>query len=389
MSAKNAKSAVIKKHLGLYIHIPFCVHKCDYCNFVSFDNKTDEDMNTYLNALLKEIGLRAPRFKNYKVEAIYIGGGTPSVLPDGAASIIMDAVKKHFNMNHDAEITIEVNPKSATEQKLAEYKNAGINRLSIGGQSCSDKLLRVLGRSHNAEDFKTALLTAQKYFKNINADMMIGVPQQTLKDVKAMLKMLIKNEIKHISVYSLMLEEGTPMQAKVQSGALKEPDEDETVKMYNLAIKMLKKAGIMRYEVSNFALPGYECRHNINYWILEDYLGLGLAAHSLINNVRFCNTENFALYIKDISHKKFPIENEETLSLKERKEEYIMLGLRTKNGLKLDRFNKEFNCNLLLDKAKEVEMLIKNKLIVADDGFLQLCDSAFYVLNSIVQKLID
>ncbi len=376
--------------LALYFHIPFCnERKCDYCSFISFCNKKDR-MDEYVDALIKEIKMRgAKEGKEYKISSIFFGGGTPSVLSDGQMTKIMIAIKQNFRLLPNAEITIEANPESITESKLREYLLVGVNRLSIGVQSLNDKLLAAIGRRHTSKQAKEALSLAKKIgFKNINVDMMIGLPEQTLSDVKKTVKYLIKERVNHVSAYSLILEPGTVLQEKVRVGVIKLPSEDETVEMYNLVLDMLSHAGIKRYEVSNFAMLDYECKHNQNYWRLGEYLAFGVGGHSYMKDTRFANTDDFDKYLQSIENNTLPIVSVEKLSFNERREETIMLALRTREGLNLEEFDNRFGGHFLRDKKKEIEFLSNRGFISLRNGYLKVSENAYYVLNSIILKLV-
>ena len=378
----------MKKKLSLYIHIPFCARRCGYCNFVTFVEK-ENYMFDYVDCLIKEMKTYSKKTQDYVVQSVYVGGGTPSYLHSGLMLKIFKALKENFHFLRNAEITIEANPNSLTIEKLEEYRACGVNRLSIGAQSCNNHILKDIDRLHNFEDFKMALELAQaKGFENISVDMLLGLPKQKKRDVIKMLKYLVSHEVKHISAYSLILERGTAMFNKVSSGKVNLPSEDATVEMYNAVYKYLNKKGFKRYEVSNFAIPDYECIHNTVYWTMAEYIGLGVAAHSFFGGERFANTSNLDDYIVKIENKKSPVVDKEKLTLTEQKEETIMLSLRTSKGINIETFNYKFNCNLLQDKQNEITFLLNNRFIVIERGFLRLAENAFYVLNSVVQKLI-
>ncbi len=378
----------MKKKLSIYIHIPFCARRCGYCNFVTFVEK-ENYMFDYVNALIKEMKTYSKAAENHVVQSVYIGGGTPSYLHKGLMLKIFKALKENFNFMRNPEITVEANPNSLTEEKLEEYKACGVNRLSIGAQTCNNHILKNIDRLHNFDDFKESLELAQaKGFDNISVDMLIGLPKQKKADVIKMLKYLVSHDVKHISAYSLILERGTPMFNKVSSGKAVLPTEDATVEMYNSVYKYLNKKGFKRYEVSNFAIPDYESIHNTVYWTLGEYIGLGVAAHSYFGGDRFANTTGLDDYINKVDAKKSPIIDRETLTPQEQKEETIMLSLRTSKGINIESFNYKFNCNLLEDKKTEINFLLNNRFIVVERGFLRLAENAFYVLNSVVQKLI-
>ena len=327
--------------------------------------------------------------KTHRISSIYIGGGTPSVLKDGMVGRILTQIKNYFKLLPDCEISIEVNPNSVTEKKLREYKLAGANRLSIGGQTMNEKILKLLARQHNASDTKNAIKLAKKIgFENINVDMMLSLPTQKNSDVKKMANFLIKQKIQHISPYSLILEEGTPLYKMVSQGKIKLPTEDECVEMYNTAYKILTKHGYKRYEVSNFSIPDYESKHNLNYWQMGEYLACGLAGHSFINNIRSANTSNLDDYIKSLNEDKIPVVAKEKTTLMQRKDEAIMLFLRTSTGINLKDFDNTFGGHLMVDKKKEIEFLTSHNFITVKNGYLRVNDNAFYVLNAIITKLV-
>ncbi len=378
----------MKKKLSLYIHIPFCARRCGYCNFVTFVEK-ENYMFDYVDSLIKEMKIYSKKTQDHVVQSVYVGGGTPSYLHSGLMLKIFKALKENFKFLRNAEITIEANPNSLTIEKLEEYKACGVNRLSIGAQTCNNHILKDIDRLHNFDDFKLALELAQgNGFENISVDMLLGLPKQKKSDVMKMLKYLVSHEVKHISAYSLILERGTPMFNKVSSGKVSLPSEDKTVDMYNAVYKYLTKKGFKRYEVSNFAIPDYECVHNTVYWTMAEYIGLGVAAHSYFGGDRFANTNNLDDYITKLDSKKSPVVDKETLTIEEQREETIMLSLRTSKGINIEAFNQKFHCNLLEDKKEEVLFLLTNRFIIIERGFLRLAENAFYVLNSVVQKLI-
>ena len=356
---------------------------------MSYCSKEDEQ-SIYVDALMKEIRLRGEEIgKSYKISSIYFGGGTPSMLNEGVFTNLMIQIKKYFRLLSNCEITIEVNPDSVTEAKLREYLLSGINRLSIGVQTLNDDILKVIGRQHNAKQAKNVVALAKKVgFKNISLDMMIGLPFQTLNDVKKMIKFVTKSKVQHVSCYSLILEDGTPLANKVRAGALTLPSDDDTVEMYNLCLHSFEKAGLKRYEVSNFSLEDYESKHNMTYWTMGEYLAFGVAGHSYMNDTRFANTKDFDKYIESISSDTLPIVSVEKLSLRKRKEEAIMLGLRTKDGIDIEAFDYKFGGHLLRDKKNEIDFLHLHGFITFRKGRLCVSDNAFYVLNSIILKLI-
>ncbi len=378
----------MKNKLGLYVHIPFCESKCDYCNFISFV-VDDEVKNRYVTTLLKEIEMQSKFFNDYVVDTIYIGGGTPSVLKDGLISKVVKCLKKFFNVSKTAEISCEANPNSLTLNKLNEYKKCGINRLSIGLQSFNNKLLKLLNRVHNKNQFINAIKNAKSVgFKNINVDLLLGVPKQKLYDVKAELKFLVKNKIPHISAYGLIVEENTKLSKNLKNKVYALPSEKSSVKMYDYTNKFLKNHGINRYEVSNFSENGFVCRHNLKYWNMQEYLGLGLVSSSYVKNFRCENFTNLNKYFKAVNDGKLPIKSSHKQTRKDFIEEYIMLGLRTSEGISVQTLKSLTNCDLLKKKSKEIADLLNKKMIVINDNFLKATDFGFHFLNKIILDLI-
>ena len=372
-----------KKKFSLYIHIPFCVSKCSYCDFCSFVAK-NEQVNAYLSALNAEIKARAQKYKNYDVTSVYIGGGTPSILPYGAISSILDEVRGNFDIK-DKNITIEANPNSFTREKAEEYSKAGCNRVSFGLQSHSPRILSVLNRKHNFADLENSVQYALEYgINDINVDIMLGVPTQTLDDIKETLQRVIGLPITHISAYGLICEPNTPLTKAIEKGELTLPDEDETVNMYDLIVDFLEKHGFSRYEISNFAKEGYESIHNKNYWARGEYLGLGLAAYSFVNGVHWNNTENFSKYLSNPTES---IENVEPETLETAKEEFIMLALRTTKGLNIAEYNKLFGADFLAEHKETIKKLIDENLVKIENGFLIINNP--YISNAIIAEFFD
>ena len=377
------------KKISLYIHIPFCnKSKCSYCSFISFCNQEDK-IDKYISSVREEMIMYSKQFEDYILDTIFIGGGTPSVLSSAQMTSLFSAIRQNFVISNDAEITVECNVDSLTEEKLLTYRNLGVNRISIGAQSLSDDVLSCIGRRHSAEDVVNAVRMIKRTgFENFNVDMMVGLPHQTIDDVTKMASFMVMENVPHVSCYSLILEEGTPLYASVDSGCYSLPSEDETVVMYDKVYAILEQNGIKRYEVSNFAVEGRECRHNLCYWQGGDYLGLGVSAHSYTCGVRFSNFENLDDYFSMIDSHHKPVANSEKISLLQEREEYIMLHLRTKKGINLAEFEVKFNENLQKTRENEIKFLISHNLININNGFLSIADGSFYVMNSIVLKLI-
>ncbi len=369
-----------KNEMSLYIHIPFCVSKCTYCNFCSFAGKQDY-IPQYVQALCTEIEQKAQEFGYMLITSIYIGGGTPSFLPLGYITKILDCVKQKFKLSNNISITIEGNPNSLTKEKLQEYYNAKINRLSIGLQSANADVLKLLNRAHTTQEFINTIKTAQEIgFKNISADIIIGVPTQTLEDIKQTLNLLFSLNLQHISAYGLILEPNTPLYRLVKSGKLSPLPEDLQNQMYDFVVKELKQHGFIRYEISNFAKQGFKSQHNINYWQRGQYLGVGLDAYSFVKGLHWQNTNNLDKYIQQPNKKiKTEIETIYTAKL-----ETIMLGLRMDSGLDIQKFNADFNTDFLKEYSYVLENLLNNKLVKIQNNHLIITDQ--HISNAIISE---
>lgn len=291
----------MKKEIGLYIHIPFCKSKCYYCDFISYQNK-EELLDDYINALIKEI--KYSKLEKYNIKTIYIGGGTPSILESKHIWEILKNIKPYIEKN--AEITIEVNPGTINEKKLEEYIKFGINRISIGLQSTDNNLLKQIGRIHNLEEFlKTYKIAKKVGFNNINVDLILGLPNQTLEILKNSISNIIELQPEHISIYSLILEEGTKLYDMVNKQEIRMIDEELERLMYWEAKKMLEANGYIHYEISNFAKDNFQSKHNLDCWNQKEYIGIGVAAHSYIENTRKSNTASIENYIDNINKERF------------------------------------------------------------------------------------
>lgn len=326
-----------QKELELYVHIPFCVKKCSYCDFLSAP-ATEQTKEAYMAALFAEIGGRAKDYKDRIVTSVFIGGGTPSLLSGDSIRQLMEHIREGFSLAPDAEITMEVNPGTVTTEKLTAFYAAGINRLSIGMQSAQEQELKILGRIHDFDSFCQVYREAvEAGFTNINVDVMSGLPGQTLASYKDTLEKVLRLEPmpQHISAYSLIVEEGTPFAAMADRGELPLPEEDTERAMYEETIEVLAGYGFHRYEISNYALDGYECRHNVGYWIRRDYLGFGIGAASLIDNVRFQNGRDLNAYL---AHPLACREEQQSLTTQEQMEETMFLGLRLIRGVSYPEF---------------------------------------------------
>lgn len=395
MSINNLSLSIYdtgRKSLSIYVHIPFCNSKCKYCAFVSMV-ASEDDKKRYFVDLMNEIKLQAKKYAGfYSVSSIYIGGGTPSCLDYYYVRDLLSCLYKNFAVKNTAEITIEINPNSADKTKIREYVLSGVNRFSIGLQSVNPKILKDMGRTHTVQDFENVVAEIREYgVKNISADMIIGYPGQKLSDIKDTIALLLKLQIPHISTYMLQIEQGTKLKALVDNGSVSLPNEDLVIDMYNYVFDTLSKEGYNRYELSNFAKPTFESFHNSVYWKRKDYLGIGLAAHSYIEGTRFANTENITKYASKIENEQeIPVEISKTLSKEEQKEEFIMLSLRTKEGIDLEAYKQEFGENLAAKKKDTIATLIKlGFIILTNDNHLICSNKGFLVLNRLILELVD
>ena len=378
------------KERGIYVHIPFCKSKCIYCDFNSFAKK-DECIEPYIKALIKEIEEYAKENKDTLVKSIFIGGGTPSYINEKYIKKILDTIKQNFEIINNAEITIEVNPGTVNKRKLETYYKSGINRLSIGLQSTNDKLLKLIGRVHDFEDFLETVRMAQLVgFSNINADCMIGLPTQNIYDVEDTLNVLINLRLTHISVYSLIVEPNTPLENKINSGELKLPDEEMERYMYWFAKRKLEENGYLHYEISNFARPLFRCKHNLDCWNQKEYKGFGISASSYENGVRFTNTPSIDTYIKNIENEKF--KDNYIIEEKQDKEammkEYMILGLRKIMGVNINDFIKKFEISPLYKFNKEITKLIREGLIEANEHSIRLSKKGLDLANIVWEEFV-
>ena len=372
--------------LELYIHIPFCVQKCNYCDFLSFA-ADDDTKKKYIDMLIAEMQLNTVAYGDYRVTSVFIGGGTPSVIPSSAIAKVMDVVRANYNLDDNAEITIEANPGTLTESKLEDYLKSGINRLSIGLQSADVMELSLLGRIHDFDDFLNNFRAARRIgFDNINVDLMSGIPGQTLEKWKYNLEKVIELRPEHISAYGLIIEEGTLFWDEYgEDGPLSGnlPDEDTERDMYYLTRSMLEEAGYHQYEISNYALAGYECEHNKGYWTRKNYLGFGLGAASFIHDCRWNNTKNMSEYLRGIGN-----DSVEKLSLWDAMSEFMFLGLRLSVGVSEIEFENLFKYSIMEMYGTHVERMISEGLLERKDGRYRLTylgmDLANYVMSGFI-----
>lgn len=369
------------KDLSLYIHIPFCVSKCYYCDFSSFSHM-GEKIEGYIDSLIVELDLYKEELRNYQIKTIFIGGGTPSSIDPKYISRILDYIYKNYNIREDAEITIESNPGTLDRNKIQIYKESGINRFSLGLQTLNNKLLKSIGRIHSAKDFYNSYnLLREMGVKNINVDLIFGLPNQSLGDVLTTLEKVINLGVEHISYYGLIVEEGTPLFDLCNEGKILLPTEDEEREMYHKGLKKLKEKGYGHYEISNFALPGHECKHNLVYWNVLPYIGVGLSSHSYFKEKRFWNTKDISIYINRLSKKSLPIEGEEIIEREDEISEFCILGLRKIEGIDKLEFKERFKIEIEKLYGHIINKHIKNGLIENDHNSIRLTKKGLDLSN--------
>ena len=379
---------------GIYIHIPFCVSKCRYCDFVSFPCDVDTKKQ-YVNALIKEMTIAAKEMPDRQYSSVFIGGGTPSTLEVGEIARIMKALSENYDIAPDAEITIEANPGTVDAEKLKEYRECGINRLSMGLQSATPHILKALGRIHTTDDFiKGVELAKAAGFTNINADLMYGLPEQSTEDFLKAIKTAAGTGVKHISAYSLIVEENTPLYFDINGGGVLLPGEDEAFEMYEQGKALLESLGFHRYEISNYAQTGYESSHNLNYWNNGEYLGLGLNSHSAMHIdgkwLRWANKSEFDEYLADIEDGKRPLADEpQNIERAEEMFECVMLGLRKTAGITNAEFEARFGESLYTAFAKAIAQLDENGLLIKTPDGIKLNDRGLDIENLALMPFME
>lgn len=400
--------------LEIYIHIPFCVKKCDYCDFLSApaDLETKEK---YVEALINEIKLNKNKMSEYVVDTVFIGGGTPSLLEENQISKIMSVLRDNCNMSENPEITIECNPGTITESKLCEYKKSGINRISFGLQSANDEELKSIGRIHNYAGFLESYNLARKCgFDNINVDLMSALLGQTLKSYEETLNKVVRLEPEHISAYSLIVEENTLMYDRVKKAQIKGinilPDEESERKMYYLTNNILRSNGYRKYEISNYSKPGKECKHNIGYWQRKEYLGFGIGAASLYKENRYNNISDINKYIEVLTNNikensinnvgnSSEVENQvnilnsivknlQQLTERDRMEEFMFLGLRMMEGVSMEKFERYFGKTYMEVYGKVQKRMEDKRFLINDNGYVKLTEFGIDLSNYVMSEFL-
>ncbi|HCW54164.1 MAG TPA: oxygen-independent coproporphyrinogen III oxidase [Clostridium sp.] len=372
------------KEMSLYIHIPFCKQKCFYCDFSSYAGK-EALMSEYIDALNKEILEKAC---GYKIRSIFIGGGTPSYLDAQSMDKLLSTINK-LSFIDKVEFTMECNPGTLNEEKLVVMKKNNVNRLSLGLQSTNDSLLKDIGRIHNFNEFKENYILARKHgFDNINADLMFGLPGQTIDDWKQSLEDVISLNVDHISAYSLIIEEGTYFYNLYEKDKLNLPSENDERTMYAMTKDILNKQGYHQYEISNYAKEGKECFHNKVYWQCDEYLGLGVSASSFMNEKRIKNIDNIKEYINKINNNEEVLEEIHCNDLKDDMEEFMFMGLRMIEGIDISKFKKRFGKDIYDVYKEPIEKHIKDGLLICDSGKLRLTSKGIELSNYVMSDFI-
>ncbi len=374
------------KELEIYLHIPFCVRKCEYCDFLSFAAEKSR-YRDYGKALEAEAENCLLPSGSYEVSTVFFGGGTPSLFPGEEIGRILETLRGRFDFRPEAEISLEANPGTVTGDKLGLYRQAGINRISFGCQSTENEELRRLGRIHSYEDFlESWQLAGEAGFTNRNIDLMSGLPGQTLASWERSLRQVAALEPEHISAYSLIVEEGTPFYEK--QGALNLPGEEEERQMYEITHEILEQYGFCQYEISNYARPGYACRHNLGYWRGKEYLGLGLGASSLLGHSRYQNTRDFRLYLEKSADTGAIRRETETLELRDRQAEYMILGLRLTQGVSREEFRRRFGQDLDQVYGPVVDRYVKMGLLEEREGWIRLTRRGISLSNTVMADFL-
>ena len=395
-----------KSPLALYIHIPFCETKCPYCDFNTYAG-IEALVPSYVPALRKEIEIWGEHLDRPPIQTVFFGGGTPSYLPSGRIASVLDTIRSAMDLASDAEVTLESNPGDFAAAKLAEYLDAGINRLSIGVQSLDDKLLELLGRRHSADDAVRAYrMASEAGFDNVSIDLMYGLPQQTLEQWEHTLDGAAELSPAHLSLYCLTLEEGTPMESSVRTGRLPDPDQDLAADMYQMAREKMGRLAYRHYEISNWARPGLESRHNLTYWHNQPFLGVGPGAHSYLHGLRFANLASPKEYSRRLNEgsgdpkktryldgldgralKSTPVVDKvESIDRRLEMAETLMLGLRLEEGIEIEGFAARFDARPADVYGEEIDDLRSLGLLETANGYLRLTDRGRPLGNEVFSR---
>ena len=378
-----------KQPLGLYIHIPYCIHKCGYCDFNSHVIKQDE-IDTYVDALIVEMNHYAEKYSPGKIiKTIFLGGGTPTTLTIYQLERILNECEKQFKVAPDAEITIEANPATIDIGQLKSIRQTGYNRISIGVQSFDETELKLLDRAHGPEEIHSTVDRARKAgFNNLSLDLMFAIPNQSLSTWESNLRQALDKNPEHLSTYNLTIEQGTAFSKLQSNGKLTMPDDDHQLELYKRTIGLLTKRGFHHYEISNFARPGKECKHNITYWKNKNTLGLGAGASSYMDGVRFKNVSLPAHYIRKVADKQAAVEHSESLESRQAMSETIMLGLRLLQGISIHQFEKRFQISFKNFFGNITSTLKEKELVTIEDDHLRLSKKGLFLADSVILEFI-
>jgi oxygen-independent coproporphyrinogen-3 oxidase len=375
--------AVCDAELSLYVHIPFCKYRCSYCDFATFAGQ-DEQISAYFDALLAEVRLRADHERVRNARTLFFGGGTPSHVPPAQIERIMERLAQAYTFAPEMEITLESNPGTLSVQHLHTLRRLGINRLSIGVQSLNDQILHSLDRIHTADEALTAVRMAREAgFRSVNADLIFGLPGQDQDDWRKTLHGVVAAGPQHISAYGLIIEPGTLLKRQVQKSRVTLPSEDEAAEMYVYLQDYLGSSGYVQYEISNWALPGHTCAHNLVYWRHQPYLGLGLSAHSYLDGRRFANVRGLQGYIQRLQRYRLPTASSEVIDATRARADATMLGMRLTEGIHVESFNQRFGGDFLVDHAEAISRLESLGLIEQLQGYLRLTRAGMLVANQV------
>ena len=379
-----------KKPLGLYIHIPFCLQKCGYCDFYSEAGLPDDLKQAYVKALCREIGSYGHQLSpEYTVNTVFLGGGTPSILPSHLTKSILSAVFDEFDVSADAEVSMECNPATLTEEKLGVYRAAGINRLSLGVQSMDDGLLQLMGRAHSRQDVvETVELARKAGFDNLNLDLMFGIPGQSRKMWEETVRTVFALNPEHLSFYSLELAEGTPFYRQVARGILEPTPQEEDRWMYHYLLRALQERGYEHYEISNSARPGYRCRHNLKYWDLSDYLGLGASAHSFLQGRRFASVADAQAYVHAVENGESPVVWQHENSRQDSITDYTFTALRRREGIGKTDFAEKFGeafWDVFAGREEKFRQLARRGEAEEDEVGIRITEAGMDIANRIIE----
>ena len=380
--------------LSIYIHIPFCVSKCAYCDFISYrigELEVKEGIHAYIEALKSEINSYKSILSQHEVKTIYFGGGTPSAIDGRYIHEIVDLIKMNATISNDVEITVEINPGTLNQDKMNHYLASGVNRISMGLQTTNDRLLTSIGRIHSTNDFITTYHAIREAgFKNISLDVMFGLPGQTIDDIDHAIRLISKLKPEHVSAYGLKIEEGTPLFYSYESGKVELPDEATERKMYHKIIRDLDEIGLKQYELSNFALPGYASKHNLTYWKNMPYLGLGVSSHSKVNQTRFANVSDINVYVENLKQKKSVLIESDYIDHFEDLFETIILRLRLNEGINIHEINDKYNIDFLVRYHPALIKLQEERLIDVSLSTIKLTEMGKDLANQVfLQFMID